>query len=99
MRNLIFNSNTLQFQESGIEKKITKLYGTIIPLVIFIFVIFYSNSIVNSQLNDTINRLNSTIKEKNKQIKSLQTPYSNKFKKHILDFFYKEISTLTIHGK
>jgi predicted PurR-regulated permease PerM len=77
MRNLIFNSNTLQFQESGIEKKITKLYGTIIPLVIFIFVIFYSNSIVNSQLNDTINRLNSTIKEKNKQIKSLQTPYSN----------------------
>jgi hypothetical protein len=77
MKNLIFNSNTLEFQESGIEKKIIKLYGTIIPLVIFIFIIFYTNNIVNSQLNDTINQLNNTIKEKNKQIKRLQTPYSN----------------------
>jgi hypothetical protein len=57
MKNLIFNSNTLEFQESGIEKKIIKLYGTIIPLVIFIFIIFYTNNIVNSQLNDTINQL------------------------------------------
>ena len=33
------------------------------------------------------------------QYYKLQTPYSKTFKKYILDFFYKEISTIIIHGK
>lgn len=77
MRNLVFNPDTLQFEESGIEKKVIKLYGVIFPLVIFIFVIIIGNNIANSQLNDSIIKYNNIVKIKDKQIKKLQTPYSN----------------------
>ena len=77
MRNLVFNPDTLQFEESGIEKKVIKLYGVIFPLVIFIFVIIIGNNIANSQLNDSIIKYNNIVKIKDKQIKKLQTPYYN----------------------
>lgn len=77
MKNLVFNPDTLQFEESGIEKKVMKLYSIILPLVIFIFVIIVSNNIVNSQLNDSIIQYQNIVKIKDKQIKKLQTPYSN----------------------
>ena len=77
MKNLILNPNTLQFEESGVEKKVFKLYGIMFPLVIFIFILLYGNKVINSQLNDTVTKYEKIIKIKNNHIKKLQTPYSN----------------------